>query len=85
MKRIFVVALALSVGACASQPQNPVSSNDAVSGPYAQASLNQPAKSPDRAYKDDYQRLLLRASPRDSRVLILGRKDKATEEDSGLE
>ena len=85
MKRIFVVALAMCVGACASQPQNPVSSNEAVSGSHTQASLNQPARSPDRAYKDDYERLLMRARPRDTRVLILGRKDKTNESESGLE
>lgn len=85
MKRIFVVAMVFCVGACASQPQNPNTSNETLSGEYANASPAQPAQSSGRVYKDDFDRLHVRAAPRDTRVLILGRKEKTEDPDSGLE
>lgn len=74
MKRIFVIAAALCLGACASQPTTTVSANQ----PTAQASPSAPAvnaqanRSSERVYLDDRDLIHVQAPPSNRTMLVLG-------------
>lgn len=74
MKKIFILAAALCLGACASQPTTVVTANQ----PAAQASgtaltgTAQANRSPDRVYLDEYDLIHVQAPPSNRRMLVLG-------------
>ena len=59
MKRIFILSLALCLGACASQPEKPVTADQLASQSTDQTQPSSTAseRSTDRVYLDDYTRL----------------------------
>lgn len=74
MKRIFVLAAALCLGACASQPTTAVTANQPAtqSGGAALAVTAQANRSSDRVYLDDYDLIHVQAPPSNRQVLVLG-------------
>ena len=74
MKRIFVIAAALCLGACASQPTTIVTANQ----PTAQAGASAPMvnaqahRSSERVYLDDRDLIHVQAPPSNRTMLVLG-------------
>lgn len=74
MKSIFILAAALCLGACASQPTTDVTANQ----PAAQASASalavktQAYRSTERVYLDDHDLIHVQAPPSNRTVLVLG-------------
>ena len=76
MKGIFVIMLALCLGACASQPQRTVTADQPLDHSVVQAQPSQvenpgPSK---RVYLDDYQLVPVKAPYRPRSAYVLGKK-----------
>ena len=76
MKGIFIITLALCLGACASQPEKIVAadqpSDNSTEQPQPSDVTN--VKSSDRVYLDDYARVPFQTTPRNRGVRVLGSK-----------
>jgi uncharacterized lipoprotein YmbA len=74
MKRMFVLAAAACLGACASPPPAAVTANHSVglAQTAAPAVAAQPAKTTERVYLDDRDLIHVKAPPLNRRVLVLG-------------
>lgn len=74
MKRIFVIAAALCLGACASQPTTTVTANQvtAQASPSAPAVNAQANRSSERVYLDDRDLIHVQAPPSNRTMLVLG-------------
>ena len=73
MKGIFVIALALCLGACASQPERTVAADLPAATPTEQTQPSDMAseRPSNRAYLDDYDRVPYRMPDRGSEVRVL--------------
>jgi uncharacterized lipoprotein YajG len=74
MKRIFILAAALCLGACASQPTTVVTANQPATqtGGAALAVTAQAGRSSGRVYLDDHELIHVQAPPSNRRMLVLG-------------
>jgi hypothetical protein len=71
MRGIFIVFVAMCLCACASQPQRTVSvSSTASDNPGATAKMVE--RQSERAYLDDYERVLIQAPLRNRQTIVLG-------------
>ena len=76
MKRIFVVALTLCIGACASQPQKTITAEQPViqSSDTSVAANNQKDRPYTKVFMDDYELIHVTTSPAKRRNSVLGKK-----------
>lgn len=74
MKKIFILAAALCLGACASQPTTTATANQpsTQSSGAALAVTSQAGRSAGRVYLDDQVLLHVQAPPSNRRMLVLG-------------
>lgn len=74
MKSIFILAAALCLGACASQPTTDVTANQAAAqaGASAPAVSAQANRSSERVYLDDRDLIHVQAPPSNRTTLVLG-------------
>lgn len=74
MKRIFILAAALCLGACASQPTTVVTDSQPATqtGGAALAVTTQANRSSGRVYLDDHDLIHVQAPPSNRRMLVLG-------------
>ena len=76
MKGIFVVALALCISACASQPEKTVAADQAAtaSHDYTVSASSQAAKPSRKVFLDDSTLLHVKAPASKRKTLVLGKK-----------
>jgi len=76
MKRMFIVALTLCIGACASQPQKAITAEQpaANSAGTSLAAGTDPNKPYKKVFIDDYELLHVKAPPQKRTIMILGQK-----------
>jgi uncharacterized lipoprotein YajG len=73
MKRIFILAAALCLGACAAQPTTAVTANQATQTDGATLAVTAQAnRSTGRVYLDDHDLIHVQAPPSNRRMLVLG-------------
>ena len=78
MKGIFVITLALCLGACASQPAQTVATDQPAvqSIDQTQSSNDTNARRSNRVYLDQYDLVPVQSAPKQRGVRVLGTKNK---------